>query len=148
MLCGQQAVPYDIVQIVRMVSSIWREDSDIAHRNGLLDFGGKKSYLFHWLGKAHCASELQHMRNVVEKTTNGNYGTVLITQVTTRERPICIQIGHFYYELRVMGSNGFPKLSGYCHKSPKRHARTSTMASHRRSVIEQCSANGFYDDRP
>ena len=73
--------------------------------------------LFHWLGKAHCASELQHMRNVVEKTTNGNYGTVLITQVTTRGRPICIQIGHFYYELRVMGSNGPPKLSGYCRKS-------------------------------
>jgi len=48
--------------------------------------------IFHCHRKAHCASELQHMMNVVEKTTNGKYGTVII-QVTTRGRPICIQIG-------------------------------------------------------
>lgn len=36
MLCGQQAVSTISYKIVRMVSSIWREDSDIAQEEEIL----------------------------------------------------------------------------------------------------------------
>lgn len=81
MLCGQQQAVSTMIsyKIVRMVSSIWREDSDIAHRNRLLDFGGKKSYLFHYQ-----SSSMAHTSNTTAAAHSaGNNNTVAAIHVGT-----------------------------------------------------------------
>jgi len=69
--------------------------------------------LFHSLGKTHCASELQHMRDVVKKTTHGEWPNTNKYTCNANKRPICKQTWAFYFELQAMGSKESQNCSAF-----------------------------------